>query len=97
MAIRTLLVFLALFLPVVMTLAYLDPPDPPWVSGFWDNDDHDAAVDAILNSYALAPSTFVATGPGWKLVVRLETLDANRIPVPVGTSDSPRGPPKHAA
>jgi hypothetical protein len=29
---------------VLVALAYASPPDPGWISGLWDDDDHDDAV-----------------------------------------------------
>ena len=31
-------------------LAYADPPDPTWVSGFWDDDDFDNVVGYITSA-----------------------------------------------
>ena len=95
---RVLVVLVALLTPVTsMTLAYMDPSDPTWISGYWDNDDFDSAVDALLNSVAVTPASPVAqAGPCWITVARIAQLDVNAVPSPVSTIDAPRGPPAHS-
>jgi hypothetical protein len=36
----------------VIQLAYAEPPDPTWVSGFFDDGDYDDAVFAVTSSLA---------------------------------------------
>src|SRR5882762_8442378 len=33
----------------VVVAASADPPDPTWIAGFWDDDDQDTAVSAVLS------------------------------------------------
>ena len=33
----------------LVVAASADPPDPTWIAGFWDDDDQDAAVVAVLS------------------------------------------------
>jgi len=75
----------ALVSPALTTLAHIDPPDPTWIGGYWDDDDFDAAVDSILHTCAVEP--------GSPAVARLGTLEVNAIPPPVATTDAPRAPP----
>jgi hypothetical protein len=49
---RTLLLALTLVLSALTALAYASPPDPTWVSGFFDDGDSDDAVFLITSSAA---------------------------------------------
>jgi len=49
---RTLLLALMLVLSALTALAYASPPDPTWVSGFFDDGDNDDAVFLITSSAA---------------------------------------------
>jgi hypothetical protein len=49
---RSLLLALMLVLSVLTALAYASPPDPTWVSGFFDDGDNDDAVFLITSSAA---------------------------------------------
>lgn len=92
---RLLAILIALVVPVVSTtLAHIDPPDPTWASGYWDDDDFDYAVDAILHHAAVPPASPAAVdGPCWIIIARIEVLEVNGVAPPVPTTDSPRGPP----
>lgn len=48
----TLLAALLTVLVALTALAYASPPDPTWVSGFFDDDDSDDAVFLITSSQA---------------------------------------------
>jgi len=37
-------------------LAYADPPDPTWVSGFWDDDDFDNVVGYVTSAAGWLPA-----------------------------------------
>jgi hypothetical protein len=37
-------------------LAYADPPDPTWVTGFWDDDDFDDVVGYITSAAGWLPA-----------------------------------------
>ena len=47
-----LLVALLVALVALTALAYATPPDPTWVSGFFDDDDNDNGVFLITSSLA---------------------------------------------
>ena len=49
---RTLVLALVLVLSTLTPLAYAEPPDPTWVSGFFDDGDNDDAVFLITSSAA---------------------------------------------
>lgn len=93
MPLRVLLLLLALISPGLTALAYLDPPDPPWIAGFWDDDDFDSAVDAILNAYAIEPTSPPAFGLRSTVVSRIVPIVTTLWTPSVETADAPRGPP----
>jgi len=41
----------------LVVTASADPPDPTWIGGYWDNDDQDNAVIAILRLPGFMPET----------------------------------------
>jgi len=92
-ALRIILVVVALVSPALTTLAHIDPPDPTWIGGYWDDDDFDSVVDSILEACALEPGAPADVGPPRALAARLGTLEVNTIPPPVATTDAPRAPP----
>jgi hypothetical protein len=96
---RRLVILVALLVPAVSTLAHIDPPDPTWVGGYWNDDDFDDAVDATLHHAAVPPASAPAVdGLCWITVARVEVLDVNGVAPSVATTDSPRGPPaRHLA
>ena len=93
MALRIIVLVVALVSPALTTLAHIDPPDPTWIGGYWDDDDFDNAVDSILHTCAVEPGSPADVGPPRALVARLGTLEVNAIPPPVATTDAPRAPP----
>jgi hypothetical protein len=91
---RLLVILIALLVPAASTtLAHIDPPDPTWAGGYWDDDDFDYAVDAILHHAAVPPASPTAADPSWITVARIEILEVNGVASPVPSTDSPRGPP----
>lgn len=50
--VRALALVLALALLALTPLAYASPPDPVWISGFFDDGDNDDAVFLITSSAA---------------------------------------------
>lgn len=93
--VRVLVILVAVVVPAVSTtLAHIDPPDPTWAGGYWDDDDFDYAVDAILHHAAVPPASApTVDGPYWITIARIEMLEVNGVAPPVPTTDSPRGPP----
>ena len=92
---RLLVLVLALLVPAVSTaLADIDPPDPTWAGGYWDDDDFDFAVDAVFNFVAVVPaSPTAAAGPCWVAVGRVDVLEVDGGPLRALTADAPRAPP----
>ena len=93
MPLRVLVLLLALISPGLTALAYLDPPDPPWIGGYWDDDDFDSAVDAILNACAVEPASPEAFGLRRTLVSRIVPITVDPWTPSLDTADAPRGPP----
>ena len=71
----------------------IDPPDPSWIGGYWDDDDFGSVVDSMLHTCAVEPTSPDDVGPPRAFVARLGTLELNTISPPVATTDAPRGPP----
>ena len=88
-----LLLIIALLSPTLTTLAYIDPPDPSWISGFWDNDDLDSAVDAVQKSCAVEPAPAGGVDVRWTSVARVIALPTDVSAPLLATATSPRGPP----
>jgi hypothetical protein len=92
---RLLVLVLALLVPPVsLAMANIDPPDPTWAGGYWDDDDFDFAVDAVFNFVAVVPpSPAAAAGPCWIAIGRVDALEVDGGPLHVLSADAPRGPP----
>jgi hypothetical protein len=86
----TLLISLLLGLTPV---AYFDPPDPLWIAGYWDDDDADTAVDAILDACAIPTALLAGGEPGSLSVVRVELPPLNVPSDSVRYAAGPRAPP----
>jgi hypothetical protein len=83
-----------LLLITLRVLAYAEPPDPPWISGFWDDDDHgDVAIRITSTSGIVNADPFVEAKPIRVFIASLPT--DNYQPVPTGASPlrHPRAPP----
>lgn len=89
-----LLLLVALLSPALTTLAYVDPPDPSWISGFWDNDDLDSAVEAVLQCCAVAPEPAGGVDVRWTSLARVVALRTDGCAPLLATATSPRAPPK---
>jgi len=88
-----LLLLVALLSPALTTLAYVDPPDPSWISGFWD-DDLDCAIEAVLQCYAVEPESAGGVDVRGTSVARVVALSTDGSAPLRATATSPRGPPK---
>ena len=91
---RAWILVLAASMLILTLLAYADPPDPTWLSGYWDDDDFDDVVGYITSATGLleapAASALVPVGPGEG--PRPTELPAVAVAVPRRLS-SPRAPP----
>ena len=90
----------ALLVPVLIAVligltpaAYADPPDPTWVSGFWDDDDFDNTVIIIANGFAIDAPALVDAGPLFAPVARVKPRDPVDPPIPLRSSLGSRAPP----
>jgi hypothetical protein len=77
----------------LVVAATVDPPDPLWIGGYWDDDDQDNAVIAILR----LPHFLPETSPHIERVILDAPLfvvarDSGVIPPVVATAES-RAPP----
>src|SRR6266849_4849745 len=43
--------------------AYADPPDPTWITGYWDDDDFDNSTEFITDACAIEVASPVDIGP----------------------------------
>ena len=73
--------------------AYADPPDPTWVSGFWDDDDFDTTVVIIANTCATEALAPADAGPVLAPSARVEHEDPVDSPILLRSTLCPRAPP----
>ena len=75
-------------------LAYADPPDPTWISGFWDDADLDDAIARVISTAGVAEThAQSALEPHWMSIWAGPPADDPRAPSPVFAPYPPRGPP----
>jgi hypothetical protein len=90
-------VLAALLVSVVAALAplaYATPPDPTWLAGFWDDDDHDDVICLITSDIgAIEPHLAPDGSPGPVVVGSLSTADDRPAPFRAGSSPPTRAPP----
>ena len=95
--VRSTRALLALVLTAVLIgltpAAYADPPDPTWVSGFWDDDDFDNTVVIITNTCAPDALGPVDVGPVLAPAARVEPEDPVDPPILLRGTLCPRAPP----
>jgi len=92
------LLVLAALLPALVALtplAYASPPDPVWISGFFDDGDHDDVV-VLVTSAGGAIDPFPLQGK-WTAPARADRLrpgESPSIPArPARSGSTPRAPP----
>jgi len=77
----------------LVVAASADPPDPTWIAGFWDDDDQDTAVIAVLS----IPGWVAPTHPSFVSFLIIDPLAVipirPEIRASVFTSVESRGPP----
>jgi hypothetical protein len=89
-----LLIALLFVLVALTPLAYATPPDPVWVSGFFDDDDNDNGVFLVTSSLATIdpfPACCWTPLPAFGPVVALD--DSSWSPSQVASSADARAPP----
>lgn len=70
-----------------------DPPDPSWITGFWDDDDQDNVIIAILAIRGVVASAELSL-PTFLPIEPLFVIPAKSgIPISVFADIEPRAPP----
>ena len=95
--IRIALVWLVVLLYAgLIPAAYADPPDPLWMTGYWDHDDFDDAIVFITAFTALDGLGPVSLVPLFVLAAYLTVRDAVAPSAPAATIAA-RAPPLRAS
>ena len=75
-------------------VAYADPPDDTWIGGFWDDDDFDTVVIAIVSTVALPQQgSFDQVAPTLLVVGTVTEPAAVRALSAADSQHQPRSPP----
>lgn len=85
-----------LLVAVVACLApatYANPPDPTWLSGYWDDHDFDDVVILLDGTVAVVPSVTIDATPVCDVVALVRAADLPAAPAVVDDTASPRAPP----
>jgi hypothetical protein len=90
---RVIVILLACLLATHTPLVYADPPDPLWMTGYWDDDDFDSVVVFLLGNCAIQVGAAVSAGLFWTSQGYVELLDRGAVPTPVRSAAIPRAPP----
>jgi hypothetical protein len=86
-------VAVAILLAGLTPLAYADPPDPAWISGYWDDDDFDTVVDFITTVSAISAPAVIDAGALWLADDGVGPAEHNVLSAPLETRYRPRAPP----
>ena len=81
---------------VILTLtplANVDPPDPTWISGIWDDDDFDDVVGYVTSAAGLLPNPVACDLRPVALPVLLSPLGSRAVVSVPRSASSPRAPP----
>jgi len=91
---RLLSVVLLALLLSLTAMAYASPPDPLWLGGFWDDDDHDDVVGLVTTSGAtVEASPLDDIRPGPPPTIGVAHVDVLQVFVPVLPLTAVRAPP----
>ena len=71
---RFLAVLIVSLLTGLTPLAYSDPPDPLWISGYWDDDDFDNIVVVLVDSCAIQIPAPASSGLSLEPVALIEPV-----------------------
>jgi len=86
-------VFIALLIGL-RALAFADPPDPTWISGFWDAGDYDDVIIHITSHLGSAETSPDCSVPRPRMLVWVgPTDDESLVTHPFISRFLPRGPP----
>jgi hypothetical protein len=78
-------------------IAYADPPDPTWLTGYWDDDDFDNATEFITDACAIEVASPLDIGPLFAPVASLGPEGTADWVVPLRSVASARAPPAEPA
>jgi hypothetical protein len=67
---KTLLLLLAILIGALPGLAHASPPDQTWLTGLFDDADHDDVI-LIITSFSGAPATSPSSMPGPLLCITI--------------------------
>jgi len=73
--------------------AYADPPDPTWITGYWDDDDFDNSTEFITDACAIEVASPVDIGPLFVPVASLGSGGTVDWVAPLRSATSARAPP----
>ena len=90
---RAIAVLLVTALVGLVPAAYADPPDPTWIGGYWDDDDFDSVVTAVVNMCAVEAPSLTVCGPLWPPPIDVQLLPRSFVQVSSHSAASPRSPP----
>jgi len=89
---RLTLLIVGLLIAVIPT-AYASPPDPSWISGYWDDDDFDYSAVSITGSCAIDVGDPIPAEPIFAPAIPVESAEPADWAPPLLTDVHPRGPP----
>jgi hypothetical protein len=75
-------------------LAYADPPDPAWITGFWDDDDYDWVVIMVMGTSAVVDVAPGVADPSGSAVALATSPAPPAIALVTTDSTSSRAPPR---
>ncbi len=73
--------------------AYADPPDPTWISGFWDDHDFDIVVGFIASTFAAIAQSDVDAAPCLVWIASAEPASPHFVRSTFPNNSLPRAPP----
>lgn len=75
-------------------LAYADPPDPTWISGFWDDADYDDVIVRVTSTVGASETGWLSVlAPHWVPIWSIPAADERHQAGPSFGPHPPRGPP----
>ena len=90
---RSIAVLLVVALVGLVPTAYMDPPDPTWLGGYWDDDDFDNVLAFITSASAIAGSPVADGRPSSVSEHRAELAQTPARSGPLQALACPRAPP----
>jgi hypothetical protein len=94
LACRICALLMAVALAALPPIAFGEPPDATWMGGYWDDDDFDSVVNAIVTTFALKdPGCAAVDQPTLVYVPHVSTSKKHGWRAPLLAAASPRAPP----